>query len=153
MSPWRELMGALLSGTPVSRPAALRRSREADWLCCTDLPACASPEDCDRFRAAAEKLGWETAQENGWIQLRPAEPALSENRPAEFPSGGEGDCLRSLTRRHPGLRLTGEEEILLLKAEELAEKEKESASRTVHERLARELRERGRRRSAEEANP
>ncbi len=146
-------MSALLSGMPVSRPAALRRSLKADWLCCTDLPACASPEDCERFRAAAEKLGWETAQENGWIQLRPPESCLPGDGPGRLPSGGEGDCLRSLFLRHPGFRLTREEKILLLKAEEASPEETESACRAIHERLARELRERGRRRSAEERKP
>ena len=146
MNDWRKQLGGLLEEMPVSRPAALRRSLKPDWLYCTDLPACASAESCEAFRAGAERLGWETEQEGGWIQARRRSGTLPADWPGRDAFGPEAECLRSLMERHPELHLSAREEILLAKAEEEGPAQREAACKAVHGRWAALLRERGRER-------
>ncbi len=151
MKDWRKQLSRLLEETPASRPAALRRSLKPDWLYCTDLPACAPPESCEAFRAGAERLGWETEREGGWIQARRRGGTLPADWPGPEASGPEADCLRSLRNRHPELHLSAQEEMLIAKAEEEDPAKTEAACKAVHARWAALLRERGRSRTAEAA--
>ena len=144
MNDWRKQLGRLLEEMPASRPAALRRSLKPDWLYCTDLPACGSAESCEAFRAGAERLGWETEREGGWIQARRRSGTLPADWPGREAIGPEAECLRSLMARHPELHLSAREEILMAKAEEEGPAQREAACKAVHGRWAALLRERGR---------
>ena len=138
INPWREELRSLLSLFPVRRSPALRRSLKDDWLYAADLPLCAEEAALDRFREAAAACGWETAEAEGWIQLRKVNPVP----PGEWfpnPPREEAACLAELLRRHPELSLDRRETIQLLKARETGEDAWDRCCRQVHREFARSL--------------
>ena len=142
---WRQDLNRLLSAMETSRPPALRRSLSPDFLYATDLPLCASPRACDAFRSRADAAGWESTLSGAWINLRPTDLLFPSVWWECLPPEGEPACVASLLRRHPSLRLSLPQSFLLLKALEEGPSSLEKAARSVHQDLARGLREKGRR--------
>ena len=135
----RELM-KLLSEVKGCRPAALRRSRNPVFLYATDLPQTAEASDVTAFLRSAEKIGWRTADENGWILL----DRIPEKPPAEGfngPAGTEAGCCAGILRRHPENRKDGTRaKRLLIKADEEGREAFEKACRVLHREIAEALR-------------
>ena len=96
----------LLAGTECVRPAALRRSRQEDYLFTTDLPEAASAEAAEEFRREAEKAGWRTKVTDGWIELDRIPETLPAGLVPDSP-GPEARCCASLLRRHRDKGKTG----------------------------------------------
>lgn len=140
MNRWRREIQEMLSGTGSIRPAALRRSRQDQFLYATDLPRIASGEAVEAFRQKAEKAGWYTKEEDGWIQMdRIPEVPETDMRPGSF--GPEARCCLSLLQRHPTGRKNGDrEKRLLLKAGEKGKEAYESACRNLHREWSAALR-------------
>ena len=141
VDPWRQELNRLLSSLEASRPPALRRSLSPDYLYATDLPLCASSEACDTFRARASAIGWESIPSGSWINLRKSSSLFPRGWWDSLPREGEPACVADLLRRHPSLRLSRSQSCLLLKAREEGPASLEKASRSVHQDLARHLRE------------
>ena len=130
----------LLAGTECVRPAALRRSRQEDYLFTTDLPAAASAEAAEEFRRKAEAAGWRTQATDGWIELDRIPEKLPEGLVPDNP-GPEARCCASLLRRHPDDRKDGgREKRLLLKAAEEGPDAYEKACGSLHREWAAALR-------------
>ena len=140
---WRQELNSLLSAMETSRPPALRRSLSPDYLYATDLPLCASPEVCGAFRSRAAAAGWESCLAGSWINLRKSSPLFPPGWWESLPREGEATCVMDLLRRHPSLRLSRPQSFLLLKAWEESPLSLEKACRSVHQDLARRLREAG----------
>jgi len=138
--PWRADIERLLLSVPSSRKPALRRSLREDWLFSTDLPRCASAEDCLRFQQSAQAAGWDAESSGEWIHLRKI--------PFYLPGGwfspavsAEAACLRVLLLRHPGTADPAVELLMLMKAREEGNISWEKACRSLHREWARRLRE------------
>ena len=135
----RELM-KLLSEVKGCRPAALRRSRNPVFLYATDLPQTAEASDVTTFLRSAEKIGWRTADENGWILL----DRIPDKKPADSfqgPAGTEARCCAGILRRHPENREDGtREKRILIKADEESAEAYEKACRALHREMAEKLR-------------
>lgn len=130
----------LLAGTECVRPAALRRSRQEDYLFTTDLPAAASAEAAEEFRRKAEEAGWRTKVTDGWIELDRIPEKLSAGFVPDSP-GPEARCCASLLRRHRDKRKNGDrEKRLLLKAAEEGPDTYEKACGSLHREWAAALR-------------
>ncbi len=140
MNSWRRDMRELLDGAETARPAALRRSLSADYLYATDLPGLLSREELRSFRQRAEALGWNTAEEKGWLQMK----KRAEKPPEgwfEGPFGPEAACCRSLAERHGGGAEYDEEGVLaLIKAGEEGPEAYEQVCGRIHRRWAERLR-------------
>ena len=112
----RETLRQLLDEVCCTRPPALRRSGEEDWLFATDLPQAASPEAVEAFRRAAEEADWRIGERPGWLLLDhdviPPEGTFGAS------AEGETGCCLSLLLRHPGGSSTEKERRALYKASE-----------------------------------
>ena len=87
----------MLATVPTLRRPALRRSEDANALFATDLPLLADAAD---FCRLAEKHGWRTWMQGGWLLLDklPNPPDM----PTKIPDApGELGCCLSLLARHP----------------------------------------------------
>ena len=130
----------MLSAAESRRPAALRRSLREEYLYATDLPQAAGEEAVSAFRREAEKAGWKTEEDGGWILL----DRIPQKPPAEGfrGSGGpEARCCAGILRRHPGNRKDGtREKRILIKADEEGAEAFENACRALHLEWAEALR-------------
>ena len=140
MNKLRQEIRTILDGTDSSRPAALRRCRQEDWLYATDLPQAASAEAVNAFLRTAEGNGWRTRKEAGWILL----DRIPEIPPADFfsgPFGPEARCCLSLLRRHPDRKGNADHAVrMLLKAGEEGPDAYERACGVLHREWAAALR-------------
>lgn len=87
----------MMATVPTLRRPALRRSDDANALFATDLPLLADAAD---FCRLAEKHGWRTWMQGGWLLLDklPNPPDM----PTKIPDApGELGCCLSLLARHP----------------------------------------------------
>ena len=141
MNKLREEALLLISETRTDRPAVLRRSMLPDALYCTDLPQAAKTEAVTDFCRRAEKAGWRTKTENGWIQM----DLIPDEPPAEGfsgPWGIQAECCASLLKRHcGGQRPDGKRERrMLLKAGEEGSDAYEKTCGQLHREWAEALR-------------
>ena len=140
MNELRQEIRELLADTECVRPAALRRSRQEDYLFSTDLPKAASAEAAEGFRRKAEEAGWRTEASDGWIEL----DRIPETLPAGFIPENPGPaarCCAGLLRRHPGKRRNGDrEKRFLLKAAEEGPEAYQKACGSLHRDWAAALR-------------
>ena len=137
----RRELTVLLSGVPLSRPAALRRSGHEEWLYATDLPALCDGKVKESLMQRLREAGWEYGEEPGWILLR-----KTAEEPPEGWYGGlfgpEAACCLSLLKRH--VQDTGSDpeavQRLLIKAGEEGEGFYEAACARLHRDWAARLR-------------
>lgn len=135
-------MREMISATETNRPPALRRSLREDYLYATDLPQTAAEDAVDAFCQRANKAGWRTEKNGGWIQLDPP-AALLREKVFPGPCGREAKACASLLRRHPSGRRSGQREIrLLIKAGEESANAFEKACEALHREWAAALRNR-----------
>lgn len=125
----------LATVTTLRRPA-LRRSEDANALFATDLPLLADAAD---FCRLAEKHGWRTWMQGGWLLLDklPNPPDMPTKIPDE---PGELGCCLSLLARHPDD--TADDALLraLLKSADAGGQAMEKYCRMLHRDLAARLR-------------
>ena len=140
MNKLRKELQEMLAAAETDRPPALRRSLREEYLYATDLPQVAAEEEVSVFRRRAEKAGWQTEAEDGWILLDPPFTALQDavNRGAY---GCEAKACISLLWRHPEGRRPGQREIrMLAKAGEESPDAFEKACAALHREWAAALR-------------
>ena len=96
----REELQSILDETDSNRPAVIRRCKRIDYLYATDLPLTADQNNVTFFTRRAEKRGWRSEIQAGWILLDrlPAGPPENGFR---GPYGPEAKCCASILRRHP----------------------------------------------------
>ena len=98
----RRELGGLLAPPEGSRPPAIRRSLQAEWLYATDLPVLYGGSVPDSLADRLKAAGWESETENGWLQLRKPAPEPPDGWYGG-PFGPEAACCLSLLDRHePG---------------------------------------------------
>ena len=140
-NPWRLELRSLLDAAAAARQPALRRSRKADWLFCTDLPLCAPAEAVEAFLARSEALGWECLSEEGWLNLRQRDSLFPDRWWDTAARDGEAACLRGLISRHPELFPSRAQACQILKAWEEGPDRFMAACLSVHRDFALRLRE------------
>ena len=96
----RKELNCLILAEDCRRKPAVRRSRQEEWIYVTDLPECASGERLESIRRKLEEAGWESLEEDGWMQLRKTVEEPPEGW-YDGPFGPEAGCCGSLLRRHP----------------------------------------------------
>ena len=143
MNSLRKEAQALLSGVRTVRPAVLRRSLQEEYLYATDLPQIAEEETVTAFRRAAEDAGWQTAEQDGWIQLDRI-PEVPPEDGFRGPFGREARSCGSLLRRHAETekRNGNREKRMLLKAGEEGPEAYEKCCARLHREWAAALRKR-----------
>ena len=132
----RQEAQALLATVPTSRRPALRRSEDENALFATDLPLLADVSD---FCRRAEKHGWRTRMQNGWLLLDklPNPPEM----PMRIPDApGELGCCLSVLARHPDDAADDKLLRALLKAADAGGQAMEKYARALHRDLAARLR-------------
>ena len=143
MNKLRQEAVELVSAAQTTRPAVLRRSLRPDMLYATDLPQVTDGETVADFLQKAERAGWQTEAENGWILMDriPEQPPENGFR---GPCGPEARCCASLLTRHSGRnRPDGKRERrMLLKAGEEGTEAYEKACGQLHREWAAALRKR-----------
>lgn len=141
MNALRAELNRFLDGVGCSRPPAVRRSGEPDWLYTTDLPGLCSCEETARWEEELILAGWDCRQVNGWLLLR---KSAKEPPPGWFegPFGPEADCCRSLQERHPEGDAEDAESAqrMLIKAGEEGVEAYEKVCRHLHRCWAEKLR-------------
>lgn len=99
LSELRSQVQQVLYAVPAKRKPALRRSDAPDALLATDLPLIAEAEAVAAFRAEMARLGWHSAERQGWLTLDAPVPVPDAPVPV-VPLGDCGCCI-SLLLRHP----------------------------------------------------
>ena len=130
---------SLISGSETFRPATLRRSLNENYLYATDLPQAADAATAESFLSRAQRAGWKTKKENGWILMDPPAGKMEEN-PFEGPFGPEAKCCASLLNRHGSGREGKREQRMLLKAGEKGPEAFEKVCEQLHREWAAALR-------------
>ena len=138
----RRELNTLLVGTAFTRVPAVRRSLREDWLYASDLPALCTETALQALAVRLAEAGWETMEEQGWLQFRkavgePPEP-LREGLP-----GPEAACCRSLLARHPEREsvFPMKTVCMLVKAAEEGKNAYENTCAKLHRQWAERLRE------------
>ena len=90
----------LLSATACTRPPALRRSLQPDWMYATDAPGLCAEAEKNALLYRLAEAGWETREEHDWLQIRKPLEAPPDPLP-EGMTGPEAARCRSLLDRHP----------------------------------------------------
>ena len=132
----RQELQEMLATVPTLRRPALRRSEDANALFATDLPLLADAAD---FCRLAEKHGWRTWMQGGWLLLDklPNPPDM----PTKIPGApGELGCCLSLLARHPDDTADGTLLRALLKSADAGGQAMEKYCRMLHRDLAARLR-------------
>lgn len=123
------------------RKAALRRSLREEWLYATDLPGIISGDELEAVRGRLRGAGWESLEEEGWMQLR---KEISEPPEDWFdgPYGPEAGCCLSLAGRHPDMQKEPDRRIeyALIRAGEEGTEAYEAVCRRLHREWAARLR-------------
>lgn len=96
----RKELNKILEGTAFTRAPAVRRSFLEDWLYASDLPSLCTETALRVLETRLADAGWETMEEQGWLQFRKAAGEPPEPFPDGLP-GPETACCRSLLARHP----------------------------------------------------
>lgn len=123
----------------LARFPALRRSLREEWLYAADLPGFCAPDSLAQIRKKLAEAGWETREEQGWLQLRKAAPEPPEGW-FEGPFGPEASCCLSLLSRHKGTAEDGLTQRLLIKAGEEGAEAYETVCLRLHREWAARLR-------------
>ena len=140
MQKWRDELKRMMDQAGYRRVPVLRRSSGDCFLFATDFPQAAEEDAVTAFLDFADKAGWHTERENGWIFLeRPPVFEAAENIPA---AGTEAACCLSILKRYTGsvTRSDGSAERALLKAAEEGETAYENACSRIHTAWAAALR-------------
>ena len=138
----RELV-SLFEDIPSERPPALRRSLKDEWLYAADLPAVFAEGWGETLGAKLKEAGWETLEEDGWVQLR-----KNAAEPPEGWYGGtfgpEAGCCLSLLARHAADAQSDPDpaQRMLIKAGEQGRDAYEAACAALHRDWAARLRQR-----------
>ena len=116
MEKWRDELRKMMRAAGFRRTPVLRRSKKEDFLFATDYPLASDASSVQAFITAAQKAGWRTETDSGWIQLdRKAEFEAADMPPAWNPEAG--CCLSILERSaYEKIPSDGYAERLILKA-------------------------------------
>lgn len=137
MNELRKEIRELLSRAESTRPPALRRSLQEEFLYATDLPQTASAATVASFCTEAETAGWQVRIADGWILMDRIPEIFA---PRAEPDGPEARCCASLLKRHTERKNGDREKRMLIKAAEEGAEAYERACGILHREWAAALR-------------